>query len=683
MMDIKEVTSQEFNDKYTYDGELGAIYTKTGTTFRLWSPLARKVNLYLYDKSHKSKAFEKFKMEQVGRGVWEYHVSEDLHGVYYTYEVEFADRKYHLVDPYAKACGVNGERGMVVDLEVTNPTGWDEDVKPAFINMTDAIIYETHIRDFTIHKSSGVQNKGKYLGLTETGTRSFEGLTTGLDHLVELGVTHVHLMPVIDFDDIDEQNLDQLQYSWGYNPINFNSLEGSYSLNPLDGTQRIKEFKTLVKTLHENGLRVIVDVVYSYSRNLEKSNLHKTFPNYFYRVNDNKPEHELATERKMVRKFIVDSVTYLAKEFHLDGFCFDAMALMDVETMNAVRDALDQIDSSILVYGMGWVPNKSLLNSNLQVSKSNLEQMPRIAIFNDEGREGIKGPRLYPTQPGFVNGGIEMEENVKFTVVAATEHPQVNYENVLYSKKPWAKQPQQTINFASQHHDFTIYDKIAETTEGLDMDARIKMAMMANAIVLTSQGIPFIQSGEEMLRTKNGDSFSYKSPDMINQIDWNSKYDHEEIFKYYQGLIALRKAHPAFRMTSTEMIQNHISFVEPTVSNTLAYHIKNNANNDEFTDIFVVHNANTSEVKFKLPHFGVWNIIVEGDQAGTEVLRKITSDEIVVPELTTTILYSNEKMVNEVTIVNHKKDEDFKRIAKVVAGAVGIYLLLRWRKKRK
>lgn len=688
MVDPKIFDTAEFNEQYYYDGDdLGSIYTKEKTTFRLWSPLATKVTLLLYDKGYKSKPYDKIKMNKDVKGTWFVEVKEDLHGVFYTYEIEIDNKKVETVDIYAKACGVNGERGMVIDLSRTNPEGFLKDKRPELINSTDAIIYETHIRDFTIHKTSNVSHPGKFLGLAQKNTRSPEGLTTGLDHLIELGITHVHLLPVFDFASIDENKLDKPQYNWGYDPLNYNCIEGSYSTNPIDGEARIKEFKTLVQALHKSNIRVIMDVVYNHTYLTVDSYFNKTFPNYYYRqINGEFADgsacgNEVASERLMVRKYIIDSVKYFAKEYHIDGFRFDLMGLHDIETMNLIRQELDKIDPSIIIYGEGWVANESPLPVAKRAIKENIHKLPRIAAFNDDFRDGVKGHVFYNKQPGFVNGGVGFEETVKFGIVAATKHPQIDYEKVIYAKKPWATQPNQCINYVSCHDNLCLYDKIVETTEDLDITTRIKMVKMANALVLTSQGIPFMFAGDEMLRTKNGDENSYKSPDIINQIVWHSKYDHFDLFEYCRGLIKLRKKHPAFRMTSTEMIQNHLKFLPSPVTNTIAYNITGSANNDSYADIVVLFNANVSEVKFKLPHFGVWNIVVDQDKAGVEVLRKFTGSEVVVPSLSTYVLYSNEKLVSEVTIVE-KKRTDVGKYAKYALGALGLYWLLRRRRRK-
>ncbi|ERJ13382.1 type I pullulanase [Haloplasma contractile] len=688
MDEYKKYDQDEFNETFFYEGsDLGAIYTKEKTTFKVWSPDASKIILMLYDKGYNSKPYDKIKMKKDEKGTFTTVVSEDLQGVYYTYEVHHGKTIYETVDIYAKACSVNGQRGMVVDLDSTNPEGFENDTRPTFVHPTDAIIYEAHVRDLTIHRSAGCEHPGKFLGLAEVGTTSPEGLATGIDHLVEMGITHLHLLPIFDFGSIDETKPELLQYNWGYAPVNYNIPEGSFSTNPLDGTVRIQELKQLIQTLHKKGIRVIMDVVYNHTQDSSESNFHKTVPYYYHRLDENGNfsngsgcGNELASERPMVRKYIIDSLLYWVEEYHVDGFRFDLMGLHDVKTMNEIREALDQVDATIITYGEGWTAEKTPLPVTEQAIKNNIHKMPRIAAFSDEGRDGIKGHVMYRDQPGFVNGAINMEETVKFSIVAATEHPQVDYDNINYSKKPWANQPHQTINYVSCHDNLTLYDKLVETTEGLDMETRIKMHKMSNAIVLTSQGIPFLHAGVEFLRTKNGDENSYKSPDTINEIVWHSKYDHREIVDYYKGLIRLRKEHPAFRMTTTEQIQTHLEFIDPSVSNTIGYTITNSANGDVWEDIAVLFNANTSEVKFKLPHFGVWNIVVDGERAGTETIRSFTGDEIVIKELTSMVLYSNEKQVNEVKVVERNKT-NFKNVA-VAAGVLGAWWLLRRGKKK-
>lgn len=664
-----------------HSNNLGVTYTKEKSIFRLWSPNAKSVHVYLYDKSYKNKAYEKIELEKAENGTWVCEVEEDLNGVYYTYEIEYENQTYELVDPYAKACGVNGERGMIVNLRETDPEGWAEDRRPPLKSALDTILYEAHLRDFTIHKSSGIVNAGKFLGLTEKNTKSREGLATGIDHLVELGITHLHLLPVTDFDGINEHKLTKAQYNWGYRPINFFCLEGSYSTNPLDGATRIKEFKALVQTLHRHGIRVSVDLVFHHHGNLDTSNLHKSNPGYYYQPPYQENVYPLDTEKPMARQFIIDVITYLAEEYHLDGFGIDNLWALDVETVNAIRQALDRIDPTILLFG------NTLIDSSKQYTSQrfmhlDVQRSPRVAIYNHDARDGIKGPYSYPEQPGFVNGGVDMESTIRLMMAGGIEHPEVDFEDTLYSKQPWATQPNQVINYVARHNDFTLYDKILETTEGLDQAVRMKMVRMAAVLLFTAQGIPMLQAGDEMLRSKSGDKYSGESPDFINQIVWNSKYDHENLFEYVKGLIRLRKAHPAFRMNRAESIREHLTFLSTPVSNTLAVHLKNNANGDSFTDIVLLFNANTSEVRFKLPHFGVWNVIVDGERAGVEVVQSFINDSVVLPELTAMVLYSNEKRMKEVTVVEKDRPSTTKKLA-YVAGAIGLYLLLRRRRRRK
>lgn len=660
--------------------DLGATYTKEETVFRVWSPEAITVHLLLFDRGYKSKAYEKIALEKDVNGTWITSVKEDLHGVYYTYEVELEHGTYEVVDPYAKACGVNGERGMVVDLTNTNPDNWETQSKPPFMKFNDAIIYESHVRDLTIHRSSGHHQPGTFVGLAETNTRSKEGLKTGLDHLVELGITHLHLLPVNDFKSINEAKLEKAQYNWGYNPLHFQVLEGSYSTNPIDGEQRIIEFKTLVQTLHQQGIRLILDFAFIHQGKLEDAHLEKLCPGYFYRVIDKKNKlYTLDTTKPMARKFVIDTLIYFVEEYKVDGFSIDNLGFFDHETINQLRSALDSIDSTLLLYGDS-LTESSPLYANQSITRNDIAHLPRVAIYNHDGNEGVKGSYIHNKQPGFVNGGVAMEESVKLLLTGAVPHPDVDYDACLYAKEPWANQPSQTINYVSRHNDFTLYDKILESTDGLDLETRLKMIKLASTLLLTAQGIPLIQGGDELLRTKNGDKLSGQSPDSINQIVWNNKYDFEEIFNYYKGLIDLRKNHPAFRMSSKGLIHDHLSFIETPISNTLGFHLKNHANGDTYPDIVVLLNANTTEVKFKLPHFGIWNVVVDGEQAGTEVIRQLTDEAVVVPELTPLVLYSNEKLAKEVTVVEQNKKSNKNLL--MAAGAIGLYLLFRKRRRK-
>lgn len=635
--------SKVFEDHFHYDGDLGALYTPHGTTFRVWAPAASSLSVLIYATGDAEESVA-HPMERDVQGTWVLVLDGDLHGVYYNYLVTVNEVTHEAVDPYAKAVGVNGERGMVVDLARTNPEGWDQLQKPDLVYFVDAVIYELHIRDLSIHETSGIQHKGKFLGVAETGTRGPNGVTTGLDHLVELGVTHVHLLPCFDFLTVDEADLETPQYNWGYDPLNYNVPEGSYSTNPFDGEVRIREFKQMVKTLNEHGIRVVMDVVYNHTGLTEDSNLNRLFPGYFYRENvmgsfsnGSGCGNELASERSMVRKFIVDSVVYWAQEYKIDGFRFDLMGLHDLETMNQVRKALDEVDPRILIYGEGWTGGDSPLPDDEKALKGNAVQMPGIAVFNDDIRDGIKGDVFHARQPGFVNGARDREESVKFGIVAATRHPQVVYDNVCYAKQSWAAAPHQSVNYAEAHDNLTLWDKLMATSSHEPEEELIKMHKMSLVILLTSQGIPFIHAGMDFLRTKFGDDNSYRSPDSVNALDWQRKALYLDVFRYNQGLIRLRKSHPAFRMTTTEAIQKHLRFLEMPHGQMIGYILSDHANGDAWKEIAVLFNAHLEPQRIQLPSRG-WVSVVNGQRAGTERLREVDDHKVTIPPRTALVL---------------------------------------------
>ncbi|RYY20872.1 MAG: type I pullulanase, partial [Sphingobacteriaceae bacterium] len=492
-------------------------------------------------------------------------------------------------DIYAKAVGLNGQRGMVVDLTSTNPANWKQDRKPQLKNSTDIVIYELHVRDLSVSKNSGINHKGKFLGLTETGTKSPDGESTGLDHIKELGVTHVHLLPSFDFNSVDESKLASSQYDWGYDPQNYNVPEGSYSTNPSDGNVRIREFKQMVQALHAKGLRVILDVVYNHTSDINNSNFTQFAPGYFYRhnldgsySNGTGCGNETASEQVMMRKFIIESVAYWATEYHLDGFRFDLMGVHDIETMNAVSNKLHQIDPTIFIYGEGWTAGASPLPEEQRAVKKNALKLTKVAAFSDDIRDGLRGDFSDVKAKGFVSGATGLAESVKFGIVASTQHPQINYQLINHSKAPWANEPYQTINYASCHDDNTLFDRLKIGNPDASEEDLIQMDKLSDAVVLTSQGVAFLHAGSEMLRTKQGIANSYNSPDSINELDWSRKTKYKAVFNYYKGLIALRKNHPAFRMPSTTMIQQHLKFTENNDPNLIQYQLSNHANGDQW-----------------------------------------------------------------------------------------------------
>jgi len=604
------------------------------------------VKLRLYIAGEGGNPVRTINLTKANQGVWETAFKQDIKNQYYTFQVKEND-KWLLEKPdiYAKAVGINGKRGMVVDLASTNPKNWAQDQKPKLKNFTDIIIYELHIRDLSISKNSGIQHKGKFLGLAETGTKSPDGESTGLDHIKELGVTHVHLLPSFDFNSVDESKPLSNQYNWGYDPLNYNVPEGSYSTNPYDGNVRIKEFKQMIKTVHDNGIRVILDVVYNHTSDINSSNFSQFVPGYFYRHNSDGSYsngtacgNETASEQAMMRKFMVESVAYWAREYHLDGFRFDLMGVHDIETMNAISDTLHKIDPTIFIYGEGWAAGASPLAEDERAVKKNTIRLNEIAAFSDDLRDGLRGGFSDVKAKGFVSGAIGLTESVKFGIVASTPSQQINYQAVNYSKAPWAKEPYQTINYVSCHDDNTLFDKLKISNPDASEADLIKMDKLANAVVLTSQGVAFLHAGAEILRTKQGIANSYNSPDSINELDWSRKKAYKGVFNYYKGLVALRKNHPAFRMPSTTMIQQHLKFTESNNPNLIEYQLTDHANGDSWKDIFVLLNGNSKDVNVNLPA-GDWILIGNGDKIDEKGIQKITQQTITLPATTAYFLY--------------------------------------------
>lgn len=629
----KIIGSTYFDEELAYDGDdLGAVYTKEKTTFRIWAPTAVEVSLNLYEQGDGDNLMETIPMTADVKGTWVCEKTGDLNGVYYTYSVKIGNKVNEVVDLYARSAGVNGNRGEILDLEATNPDGFDADVRPAFSNATDAVIYELHIRDLSSDASSGIQNTGKFLGLTERGTKNSEGLATGLDHILDLGVTHVQILPSYDYATVDETKLDTAQFNWGYDPKNYNVPEGSYSTDPYHGEVRVNEMKQMIQTLHENGIRVNMDVVYNHTYNLADSWFQKTVPDYYYRKNgDNYSNgsgcgNETASERAMMRKYIVDSVVYWATEYHVDGFRFDLMGVHDLDTMKAVREALDQVDPSIMVYGEGWTGGESALPEAQQATKNHIYQLDRVGAFSDDIRDGIKGSVFDSLDKGFVSGKEGMEESIKFGVVAATPHPQVMISKNDKKSTNWSGQPGQSINYISCHDNLTFWDKLAISNADDSEADRVKMNKLGSAIILTSQGVSFMQAGEEMLRSKPNekseggfDENSYCSPDATNSIKWDNKGNVIDTYEYYKGLIAFRKAHSALRMTTATDIQNMLTFMSGLDANVVAYTIKGEAQGETAQNIAVIYNGNPDAVTVNLPA-GAWDICVNGEKAGCESL---------------------------------------------------------------
>jgi pullulanase len=595
---------KDIYSKYpVYTGnDLGLTYSKSKSVFKVWAPTTQGILLNLHNNG--SNMISSYPMQKDKNGTWIVTVNGDMKGMLYSFR-PMADSEYIMKvmpDPYAKAVSVNGTHGIIIDLNDTDPPGWATDKSPVFKNPTDAVIYELHIRDASIDKSSGIKNKGKFLGLSEKGTKNGEGLSTGLDHLKELGITHVHLLPCFDFNSVDETRPDA-QYNWGYDPLNYNVPEGSYSTNPYDGVTRIKEFKQLIKTFHENGLRVVMDVVYNHTALTETSNFNQLVPGYYYRqTKDGKFSNatacgnETASERPMFRKFMLESMMYWVKEYHVDGFRVDLMGVHDIETMNLISRELHKVKPDILLYGEGWTAGASPLPDSLRALKANASKLDRIAVFSDDIRDGIKGSVFDHADKGFASGKPGMEESIKFGIVASCKHPQVDYSKVNYSKKSYAAQPYQTITYCECHDNHVLWDKLAISAKDATEEERIEMQKLALSIVLTSQGISFLHAGTEFLRSKKGEENSYKSPDSINAIDWSLKTKNKYVFEYVKALIKMRKDHPAFRMTTAKQIAENINFMEGMPPGLIVYTINGEKVGDKWKKIFVAFNGTGKEI---------------------------------------------------------------------------------------
>jgi pullulanase len=599
--------------------DLGVTYTPQETLFKVWAPTASALRLKLYAEGAGGVALDSINLNKAESGTWQVAIHKDLKNRYYTFQA-FVNGHWLLEAPdiYAKAVGVNGRRGMVVDLASTNPVDWTKDYKPSLKHFTDILIYELQIRDLSADANSGIKHKGKFLGLTEH-SKSPQGELTGLDHIKQLGVTHIHLLPAFDFNSVDETQL-KPKYNWGYDPLNYNVPEGSYSSNPYDGAQRIKEFKQMVKTLHQNGLRVILDVVYNHTSGIAQSNFNQFAPGYFYRHNPDGSYsdatgcgNETASEQAMMRNFMISSVAYWTREYHIDGFRFDLMGVHDLQTMNQLSDTLHRIDPTIFIYGEGWTAGNSPMPETLRAVKKNASQLKEVAVFSDDFRDGLRGPFNDVKAKGFIDGNPNSAESVKFGIVASIQHPQINYQLVNYSKAPWALEPDQTINYVACHDDNTLFDRLKIANPSAAEADLIKMDKLANAIVLTSQGVPFLQAGAEMLRSKAGVANSYNSPDSINQLDWSRKHKYKPVFQYDQGLIALRKNHPAFRMPEANMIREHLKFIDTKNPLVIAYVLNGHANNDKWKNIIVLFNGDAAEREIEIPS-GRWTVVVDGEK---------------------------------------------------------------------
>ena len=602
-------------------------YAADKSTFKLWSPNADSVLLRIYAEGEGGEPLKTLKMKRQPEGLWKTIVKENLKGRFYTFCIK-ENGKWMAECPgiFAKAVGINGHRAAVIDMNQTNPAGWEDDARPELKSVADAVIYEMHWRDFTADPSSGLKNLGKYLSLTE------ETGVSGINHLKELGVTHIHIMPSYDYASVDETTLEQHEYNWGYDPLNYNVPDGSYSTNPYDPAIRINEFKQMVMACHKAGIRVIMDVVYNHVMDAATSNFELTAPGYFFRkkadgslANGSGCGNETASDHPMMQTYMVQSIQYWMTEYHIDGFRFDLMGIHDIETMNEIRDAAVAIDPMVLLYGEGWAAEAPAYPEEKLAMKANMSHIPGVAAFSDELRDALRGPFWSDEKGAFLIGEAGHEENIKFGILGAIDG--------------WAKEPTQMIAYVSCHDDMCLVDRLHATAPKATEAEVIALDKLAQTAVFTSQGIPFIFNGEEVLRDKKGVHNSYKSPDSVNAIDWNNKTKYRDVFDYYCGLIAMRKAHPAFRQASAELVRKNVEFLVAKDC-VVAYKISGKDVEDEWKNIIVILNSNKKPISVDIPQ-NDYTIVCSAGKINLSGLDKVSVNKINVAPQSATIMWGN------------------------------------------
>lgn len=644
---VTQTQMEKFSTYPTYDGDdLELAIDRNGYHFCLWSPMADSARVNIYKHGQGRNLITTFLLDKdEATGTWRATSTDNLMNRFYTFQIKIGDRWLdETPGVWAKAVGVNGKRAAIIDFAKTNPEGWGDDRGPQVQSITDAVIYEMHHRDFSMHPNSGIVNKGKFVAMLEEGTLSLNDQPTGIDHLKELGITHVHILPSFDYMSVDETQLPSNIYNWGYDPINYNVPDGSYSTNPADPYCRIREMKEMIMALHEAGIGVIMDVVYNHTGITEGSNFELTAPGYYYRQ---RPDgtysdasacgNETASDRPQMRNFIVNSVKYWVREYHIDGFRFDLMAIHDTVTMNQAAAAIKEINPSAFIYGEGWMAGSSPLPIEQQALKVNVAKMTGIAVFSDDIRDAVKGHYSNEGDRGFASGKPGNEETVKIGIVASTAHPQVDYSKGNNAKAPYATSPQQIINYVSCHDDLCLTDKLDISMQGSTENERINTAKLAQTIVFTSQGTPFMFAGEEIFRSKQRVHNSFRSPDSINAIDWNQKEKYRDLFDYYRNLIAMRKAHPAFRLRTADEVARHIKFDETKSDNLISYSITGNAGGDTWKEIKLVFNgANEAQtVNIKKDD---WTIVAQDGRIDMNGLGTTRGGSITLPPHTALIL---------------------------------------------
>lgn len=610
-------------------------YSPARTVFKLFAPgKAKNVVLNVYAKGDVAvdpKPVVKKRMRRSGDNLWTVELKGDQKGKFYTFNIG----KGETPGVFAKAVGVNGKRGAIIDMGTTDPKGWTDDRVLATKNLADIVIYEMHHRDFSIEPTSGFRNKGKFLALTEQ---------KAIDYLKRLGINAVHILPSFDYASVDEAKLDKPQYNWGYDPLNYNVPEGSYSSNPYDPATRVREFKEMVQALHKAGIRVILDVVYNHTLDLDNSNFQRTFPDYFYRFcQDGKPSNgsgcgnETASEKPMMRQFMLQSVKYWVSEYHVDGFRFDLMGVHDIETMNDIRKELAAINPNVFVYGEGWSAGQCAYPASELAVKACMRRMPGVAAFCDDMRDALRGPFSDDKKGAFLAGIAGSEESLKAGIAGMIAHPQVDYSKVNYSKEPWALQPTQCINYVSCHDDLCLVDRLKASVPSITTDELVRLDELAQTAVFTSQGVPFMLSGEEMLRDKKGVHNSYNSPDSINELRWENLKRYPQVFSYYEGLISLRRNHPAFRLGNADLVRQHLEFL-PSDDCFVAFRLTGNAGGDTWRNIIVALNANKQQRSITIPD-GQYTVVCRDGIINESGLDTIKGSQITVPAQSAIIIH--------------------------------------------
>ncbi len=624
-------------------------YTKQATDFCFYAnPDAKSVVLRLYDEGLGGKPVKTVKLQQDKQqpGYWKATVKGDLKGKFYTID-QSGNKKEWVETPgvFATAVGVNGKRGYIYEPSETNPEGWCKDKRPELKSPCDLVIYEMHHRDYSIARNTTLSpTLQKDAGKTEYPSK-FLALTEpwAIEHLKNLGVNAIHILPSYDYGSVDETRLSTPQFNWGYDPVNYNVPEGSYSTDPYNPLARIREFKQMVQALHKAGIRVILDVVYNHTYDIEHSNFQRTYPDYYYRKNADGSYsngsgcgNETASEKPMMRKFMIESVRHWINEYHIDGLRFDLMGVHDIETMNAIRHAVDEIDPSIFIYGEGWSAGSCAYPQEKLGLKAHIRQMPRIAAFSDDLRDALRGPFSDDTKGAFLAGLPGSEESIKAGIAGMISHPQVDFTKVNYSKESWVNEPSQMISYVSCHDDMCLVDRLKasipslKTVDGKLSDSQlaelVRLDKLAQTAVMLSQGVPFMLNGEELLRDKKGVHNSFESPDSINQINWGNLARYPQVFDYYKSLLQLRKNHPAFRLGRADLVRRHLEFL-PSQDALVAFRLKDYAGGDSWNNIIVVLNGSKEQREVTIPE-GTYTIVACDGVINEQGLGEITGQKV-------------------------------------------------------